>query len=71
MGLAARARKIAFGADSVENEIKKKKIKLIIIATDSSERTKDKFLKLSQLYQIPMILFRRNRSNKQSNWKIQ
>ncbi len=55
IGLATRARKIAFGADSVELEIKKKKVKLIIIAEDSSERTKNKFKKLSEEYGIPII----------------
>ena len=43
VGLAARARKICFGADSVEQEMKKKKVKLVLIAQDSSERTKTKF----------------------------
>ena len=37
VGLAARARKICFGADSVEQEMKKKKVKLVLIAQDSSE----------------------------------
>lgn len=56
IGLSARARNIAFGADSVEMEIKKRKIHLIIIATDSSERTKSKFQKLSEEYNIPIIV---------------
>lgn len=56
IGLSARARKVCFGADSVELEIKKKKVYLIIVAEDSSSRTKDKFAKLSQDYQIPMII---------------
>lgn len=55
IGLATRARKIAFGADSVELEIKKKKVKLIVIAEDSSERTKNKFRKLSEEFNIPII----------------
>ena len=29
---------------------------LVIVATDSSERTKDKFRKLSEEYQIPIII---------------
>ena len=56
IGLAARARKIAFGADSVEIELKKKKIYLIIVAKDSSERTKNKFYKLSEEYNIPILI---------------
>lgn len=55
IGFAARARKIAFGADSVEIQVRKKKINLIIIATDSSERTKSKFGTLSNQYNIPIM----------------
>lgn len=56
IGLAARARNICFGADSVELEIKKRKVKLVVIAEDSSERTKEKFIKLSNEYNIPNII---------------
>ena len=56
LGLAARARKIAFGADSVENELKARKIKVIIVAEDSSERTKEKFSKLGEEYNVPIII---------------
>lgn len=56
IGLAARARKICFGADSVETKIKKKKVYVIIIAIDSSNRTKDKFKKLGKEYNIPVIV---------------
>lgn len=54
VGLAARARKISFGADSVELQIKKKKVKLIIVAEDASTRTKEKFIKLSEQFDIPI-----------------
>lgn len=56
VGLATRARKIAFGADSVEIEIKNKKIKLIIVAKDASTRTKEKFQKLSEIFDVPIII---------------
>lgn len=56
IGLSTRARKVCFGADSVELEIKKKKVKLIIIAEDSSQRTKEKFIKLSNEYNIPNLV---------------
>lgn len=56
LGLSARARNIAFGADSVELEIKKNKIKLIIIADEASDRTKEKFQNLSKQYNIPIII---------------
>ncbi len=56
IGLATRARKICFGADSVALQIKNKKLALVILATDSSERTKEKFLKLCREYQVPIII---------------
>lgn len=56
IGLSARARKISFGADSVEDSIRNKKVNLIIVAEDSSERTKDKFKHLSQKYKVPIII---------------
>lgn len=56
MGLAARARKVCFGADSVELEIKKKKVYLIIVAKDASARTKDKFRNICDEYDIPIII---------------
>ncbi len=56
MGLAARARKVCFGADSVALQIKKKKVYLIIVAKDASDRTKDKFRNISYEYEIPIII---------------
>ena len=56
IGLSARARKISFGADSVEMEIKKKKVFLTIVAEDSSDRTKEKFRKICEEYEVPMII---------------
>ncbi|MCI8383536.1 MAG: 50S ribosomal protein L7ae [Clostridia bacterium] len=56
IGLATKARKICFGADSVEMEMKKKKVQLIILASDASERTKSKFQKLAEQYKVPIII---------------
>lgn len=56
IGLAARARKVCFGADSVELQIKKKKVNLMIVAKDASNRTKDKFRKIGRDYGIPIII---------------
>lgn len=56
IGLAARARKICFGADSVELQIQKKKVYLVIIAEDSSDRTKDKFKNLCEEHGVPIII---------------
>lgn len=55
IGLSARARRIAFGADSVELEIKKRKVRVIIISFEASTRTKEKFLKLKEEYNVPLI----------------
>ena len=43
LGLATRAGKITFGTDACVSDIEKNKIKLIIIASDASERTKNNF----------------------------
>ena len=56
IGLAMKAWKIAFGADSVEESILKRKVKLVIVSEESSERTKSKFIKLCQNYNIPIII---------------
>ena len=47
--------KISFGTDSVENSIKKRLVKLVILAEDSSDRTKDKFKKICEQFHIPVI----------------
>ena len=56
VGFAARARKVCFGADSVEQQVKKKKVKLVLIAQDSSERTKTKFQKLCEEYNVDCLI---------------
>lgn len=56
IGLAARARKICFGADSVEEQTKKKKVHLVIVAEDASKRTKEKFELLGKEFQVPVIV---------------
>ncbi len=56
IGLAARARKVCFGADMVEERTNKKKVKLLIVAEDASQRTKDKFKKISEKENVPIII---------------
>ncbi len=56
IGLGARARKICFGSDSVEQQIRKGKVKMVIVANDSSDRTKEKFKKICQQQDIPIII---------------
>ncbi len=40
LGLCAKAGKVCFGTDACIDLIEKKKVKLIIVATDASDRTK-------------------------------
>ena len=56
IGLAARARKVCFGADSVEDRINRRQVKLLIVAEDASERTKDKFKKIAEKENVPIIV---------------
>ena len=49
IGLAMKAGKVVFGADSVEENILKRKVKLVIISEESSERTKKKFIEICKL----------------------
>lgn len=51
-----KAGKISFGADSVEENIVKKKVRLVILSEDSSERTKNKFIEICKKYNIPVII---------------
>ena len=52
-----KAGSVAFGADSVEESIIKRKIKLVIISEESSERTKNKFIDICKNYNIPIITY--------------
>ena len=56
IGLAMKAGKVCFGADSVEENVIKQKVKLLIISEDSSERTKNKFINLSKKNNVPVII---------------
>lgn len=57
LGLCAKSGKILFGTTSVEEGIQKRKVKLIIVASDCSEKTKNNFTILSQKFSIPIITF--------------
>ena len=56
IGLAARARKVCLGAYSVEERINKNKVKMLIVAEDASQRTKDKFNKIAKEKNVPIII---------------
>lgn len=48
LGLARRAGKVSFGTESATETIEKKKAKLVIVAKDSSDRTKKNFKELCE-----------------------
>lgn len=53
IGLARRAGKVSFGTESSIETIEKKKAKLVIVASNSSDRTKKNFKELSQKLNVP------------------
>ena len=53
IGLARRAGKVSFGTEISIETIEKKKARLVIVAEDSSDRTKKNFKELSQKLNIP------------------
>lgn len=57
LGLTAKAGKIAFGTDSCLDLIEKRKVKLIIVAEDSSERTISNFQNKCKENHIDFYLF--------------
>ena len=57
LGLTAKAGKIAFGTDSCEDLITKKKLKLVICAEDSAERTINNFKQKCEKNAIDFYIF--------------
>lgn len=53
IGLARRAGKISFGSESSKETIEKRKAKLVIVAEDSSDRTKKDFKELCEKQNVP------------------
>lgn len=56
-GLASKAGKLAFGADSVKELILNNKVYLVIIAEDASGNTREKFLHLTTENNIKLIAY--------------
>ncbi len=57
LGICMKAGKIAFGTDSTMDMLGKRKIKLIIVAKDSSQRTIRHFEEKCEEYNIPFYIF--------------
>lgn len=56
LGLATRAGKIIYGTDACIENIEKDKVKLVIVATDSSDKLKDKLINKCQKKDKPIQL---------------
>ncbi|MDR0879317.1 MAG: ribosomal L7Ae/L30e/S12e/Gadd45 family protein [Clostridioides sp.] len=56
IGLAMRAGKVVSGDDTTLIELKKNKLKLVIIAEDASDNTKKLFKDKSSYRQIPYVI---------------
>lgn len=57
MGLAKKAGKLKSGEYCVENEIKKGKAILVIVAKDASENTKKKYSDMCAYRQVPICFY--------------
>lgn len=56
LGIAARARKTVSGAKLME-AVRKKRVSLVLVATDASDRTKKQFQDKCTSYQIPCLIW--------------
>lgn len=56
-GLSTRAGKTVFGTDACLQAIEKKKVKLILVAEDASERTRQNFIRKCKENLIPIYIF--------------
>lgn len=57
IGLIHKAGKLSSGDDTVEISIKKDKSKFLIIAEDSSENTKKRFVNSAKFHKLPFVYF--------------
>jgi len=56
LGLCARAGKIVSGMDAVSDDLKRNKVKLVIIARDASEKTASNIKYLAEVKNVPVIV---------------
>lgn len=56
LGLAQRAGKIESGEEMVVEAIRRHKAKLVIVASDASQNTREKILNKGQYYQVPVAI---------------
>ncbi|NNA37638.1 50S ribosomal protein L7ae [Pseudomonas lundensis] len=56
LGLCQRAGKVVSGEVGVSTNLKKRKLKLVIIAEDASENTKKTYINESKKYNVSLII---------------
>lgn len=57
IGIARRANKVTFGTQATTNMIEKRKVKLVILAQDSADRTKKNFIMICEKYNVKLRIF--------------
>ena len=57
IGISAKAGKVAFGTEQVQEGIERNKIKLVIVAEDASDRTKENFIRLATKHNVKMVIY--------------
>ena len=57
LGLCSKAGKLTFGTEATEEAILKRKIYLIIVANDSSDKTKAKFKSICERNNIDLVYY--------------
>lgn len=57
LGIAAKAGKVISGFDSIKEGAERKKLNLIILAHDTSDKTKKEMKFICDKYQIPLVIF--------------
>ncbi|HHY77287.1 MAG TPA: 50S ribosomal protein L7ae [Clostridiales bacterium] len=56
IGFAYKSGKVISGQDPIKLALRKRKIKLLIIAEDASNNTKDKFTNSARYYNVPYFV---------------
>lgn len=57
LGLCMKAGKLAYGSDMCEEKIKYKKVSLLIVAEDASEKTKERFRRVAEQNDVKIYFY--------------
>lgn len=56
VGLAARARRLLTGSDTVEMAVRQGQVRLLIVASDATTNTLERFEHLARRHEIPLLI---------------